>query len=223
MIITIDGSAGSGKSTVARKIANNTGLIHLNSGALFRAVAVNALRSGLALDDELGVAKVASSLSFDFLLDENKETKFLVNGLDAAAEISAEEVGESASLIAILPQVRELLLKVQHQVAEKNVAEGRALVVEGRDSGTVVFPNADKKFYLHASPEVRARRRYEQLSHLGNITYERLLDDMRKRDLRDANREIAPQRKAEEAVLVDTSNLGIEEVVNLILQQLPKV
>ena len=224
MVITIDGPAGSGKSTVARKLANRLGLIHLNSGALFRAVARSAAREGIALEDESGVIAVANRLKFSFELDSAANTNFLVDDEIIGEQLSSEEVGKMASRVALLPLVRQVLLNFQRGLAERC-----SLVVEGRDSGTVVFPDADFKFYLDASLEVRAERRMrEMLGDKANLagqsqsskTVEHVREQISQRDHTDSTRPIAPQRVPEGAVVIDTSACSPDEVVDRIVHGL---
>lgn len=217
MIITIDGTAGSGKSTVARKIANKLGLIHLNSGALFRSVAYLVVKKKLPLDEQAEIEKFTKSLEFKFALKQpSLETSFLVNGDDISSEISSEEVGRLASSkISLNPQVRQVLLEVQRKVAKQN-----SVVVEGRDSGTVVFPNADLKLFLDASLDVRTKRRLAELQGATNLGFEDLKNEIEKRDHQDSSRSIAPLVKADDAKLLDTSGLSPDEVVEQILQML---
>ena len=215
-VITIDGLAGSGKSTVACKLARRLAFIHLNSGALFRAVALCASRDGVDVADNSGVAGVAKGMVFSFALQGENETKLYVNDRDVSEEIRSEEAGRLASQIGILPGVRDVLLAVQRRVAEEF-----PVVVEGRDAGTVVFPAADRKYYLDAPLEVRATRRLKderlRLAAQGDdpdsVTLADIENDLRSRDYRDTTREIAPGVKADDAVLVDTSGLSVDEVV----------
>jgi len=234
MVITIDGPAGSGKSTVARKLASKLGFIHLNSGALFRAVALIARERGLSLKDEQEVARLARELNFRFGLEENSATSFSVDEKDMADALSGEEVGALASSVALLPEVRTVLLEVQRRLGEKH-----SLVVEGRDSGTVVFPDADKKFFLVANQGARAQRRLRQLlfgeESLGlvpsevlkrhgwkdeTVAVEAIREQLENRDRQDKERKVAPHRKAEDAVEIDTSQIGPEEVVERMLSLL---
>ncbi len=224
VIITIDGTAGSGKSTVARKIANKLGLIHLNSGALFRAVTYLAMKNNLSLDDEVAITKFAQSLEFKFVLRAGlgsaptvpAETIFLVNGKDISAEISAEEVGRLVSKkVSLNPSLRQVLLEVQRKVAQQN-----SVIVEGRDSGTVVFPDADLKLFLDASLEVRTKRRLAEFQGVTNLSFEELQKQIEKRDLQDSSRSIAPLTKTSDAQLIDTSGLNPDQVVEQILQML---
>jgi len=228
MVITIDGPAGSGKSTVARKLANRLGLIHLNSGALFRAVGRSAVKNGVALDDESGVVVVAERLRFNFELDSAANTRFLVDDEVISEQLGSEEVGKLASKVAQLPLVRQVLLNFQRGLAERC-----SLVVEGRDSGTVVFPDADFKFYLDASLEVRAERRMrEMLGGKPNLaeslldksqssqTVEYVREQIAQRDHADSTRKVAPQRVPEGAVVIDTSVCSPDEVVERIVHGL---
>ncbi len=214
MIVTIDGPAGSGKSTVARKLAKKLGFIHLNSGALFRAVGLLAREQNIALDNDEAVAKLARELNFQFLLGADSETKFLVDGADIGKKLADEAVGGLASVVGTLPSVRRRLLEVQ-----RDIGASSSLVVEGRDSGTVVFPDAEKKFYLDASPEVRAVRRMKEQGP-GNVNLEDVLKQIVDRDRQDATRKEAPHRRADDAILIDTSSLTPDEVVDRIAVQL---
>ena len=214
MIITIDGPAGSGKSTVARKLAMRLAFIHLNSGGLFRAVGLKAVQRGGPTDDDAAVAELARELDFQFELSADSETTFRVDGNDIHAKLADEEVGKLASVVGLLPSVRRHLLEVQRAVGQKH-----SLVVEGRDSGTVVFPDAEFKFYLNATPDVRAVRRLkEQRGSRTNL--DEVLKQIVERDTQDAMREFAPHRKADDALLIDTSELTPEEVVERIAEQM---
>lgn len=223
MVIAIDGPAGSGKSTVARKLANRLAFLHLNSGALFRAVGLFAKEQQLSLDDDAAVAGVARSMRFRFELKENGESRFYVNEEEIASRLAQEEVGALASKVALLPTVRQILLEVQ-----RDTAKTHSLVVEGRDSGTVVFPDAEKKFYLDTSLDVRAKRRLNELQpasgteggERGNDAklLERIREQLEARDRQDATRAIAPHRRASDAVFIDTSSRTPDEVVDEIVR-----
>ena len=224
MIITIDGPAGSGKSTVARKIANKLGFIHLNSGALFRAVAVAAASAGVDLGDEAAVFDVAKRLQFSFFITAflatgESTTQLLVNGEDWSNRLSSEDAGALASKVAVLPKVRQLLLEVQRAEGSKH-----SLVLEGRDAGSIIFPNAEAKFYLDAPLDLRAGRRFSELYpgsvDLEGATFEAVRADLMERDRRDSSREIAPQIVPDGAIVIDTEQLGIDEVVQQILDRL---
>lgn len=228
-VVTIDGPAGSGKSTVAAKLAKKLGFVHLNSGALFRAVALEALARGISLQDDQAVSKLARSLRFSFEVnldhggEHGGETNFLVNGLEVGSRIQSTAASEAASKVGLLKNLREVLVDVQRQVA---VQHG-SVVVEGRDAGTVVFPEARHKFYLDASLDIRAKRRGLDLARLGGQTtssedelFARVKSELDARDKRDQTREHSPHRMADNAVLVDTSGLTIDEVVEAICQHL---
>lgn len=215
--MTIDGPAGSGKSTVANKLAKRLGLIHLNSGALFRAVGLKAESRGVPLDDDAAIASLAAATEFRFKLqsevgeDSQRETRLFVDGLDLSERIRTDEAGILASRIGVLPELRQVLLKVQ-----RSVACGQSVVVEGRDAGTVVFPDAEVKFYLDAALEVRAGRRFKELAakdRTGCLSLADVKRDMQARDQRELTRDVAPLRPAQDAVLIDTSDLSVDDVV----------
>jgi len=209
-VVTIDGPAGAGKSTVAKRLARVLGYRLLDTGALYRTVALLARRAGVAWDDGAGCAAVARALDVDFAFDGEENRVFLA-GEDVTQAIRTPEASDGASRVSALPEVRAALLDLQ-----RRLAEGGGVVVEGRDVGTVVFPNAHAKFFLMADPAVRARRRFEELRATGQpVDEERTLAEMRARDLRDETRPAAPLRQAEDAVRVDSSRLTIDEVVDL--------
>lgn len=219
IVICIDGPAGSGKSTVAHKIANKLGFIHLNSGALFRAVALEALRQGVALEDEENIVQLAEALSFSFELNQSGETIFLVDGQKPDGELYSSETGLLASVVAVLPKLRDLLLATQRDLAAQC-----SIVVEGRDAGTIVFPDALFKFFLDASLEERTERRFVQLSETRKgVDRDAVRKDLEERDSRDETREIAPQVAAEDACIIDTSDLNIDQVVDAILDVIRQV
>lgn len=217
MIITIDGPAGSGKSTVARKLANKLGFVHLNSGALYRGVGVLAEGRGISLDNEEELSRLAEETEFSFELvpaekgGSERITRLLINGQDLSEELRSSHAGVLASRVGIFPRVRASLLRVQQRAAL-----GNSIVIEGRDSGTVVFPNADVKFYLDADIGVRANRRFAELSHRKNaLSMDEVKREMLEREERDLTRTQAPLRKAHDAVLVDSTRMNVDEVVEL--------
>lgn len=208
-VITVDGPSGSGKSTVSRKLAKRLGFVHLNSGALFRAVGLETRRKSVSVDDDEAVAQVGRVLHFSFVLDRSGETHFLVDGIERGAELLSAEAAELASRVAVLPKLRQILVEVQREAARVS-----PLVVEGRDAGTVVFPDAAFKFYLDAAPDVRAKRRFEELTKLrSDVTLEHVKQDMMVRDHRDSTREVAPLCYQEGTIRIDTSAMDVDEVV----------
>jgi len=212
VVICIDGPAASGKSTVASKLAKNLQIIHLNSGALFRAV---AFKSSVDKNTEIesNFAALASELNFSFNLNSDYSTTFLVNDEDISSHLLTSEIAEIASRVAVEPKLREILVMVQRKQAELH---GNNLVVEGRDAGTVVFPNAVNKFYLQASLEKRAKRRFADLSNKSSLDFEQFKQSLDRRDVRDQGRKVAPSKPATDAILVNTDEKSIEEVFEFI-------
>ncbi len=221
IVVTIDGPAGAGKSTVSRNLAKRLGFAHLNSGSLFRAIGVQANKQNISLEDIDAVAELAETLSFSFddqgsLYVESPD----ILRRDVSAEISTAESGGFASKVAVIPRVREVCLKIQRTIASKN-----SVVVEGRDAGSIVFPDAEIKFYLVAEIEERARRRFAELNELGlnKVSLEEVKAGLEERDYRDSTRDIAPQVQAEGAIRVDTTNMSIEEVVDELYNEVKKI
>jgi CMP/dCMP kinase len=210
LVVTIDGPAGAGKSTVAKRVARELGYRLLDTGAIYRAVALQARRDGVDWADEAGCAAVARALDIDFRFSqEDGQNRVLVGGADVSAAIRTPEISDGASRVSAWPEVRGALLELQRRLG----AVG-GVVVEGRDTGTVVFPSADAKFFLTASPEERARRRVIELRETGrDATEDSVLAEIRARDHRDSSRAAAPLRQAEDARLLDSSGRSIDEVV----------
>jgi len=207
-VITIDGPTASGKGTVAQRVAQHLGFHYLDSGALYRLTALSALRSGTALNDEHALAKLAGALPCTFVGE-----KILLANENVTEAIRAEEVGNTASKIAMLPTLRQALYGLQLRF---RMAPG--LVADGRDMGTVIFPHAPLKVFLTASVAARAQRRYKQLIGKGfSANMEDLLKDLTERDARDANRSIAPLKPAEGAYLLDTSDMTADQAVDQVL------
>jgi CMP/dCMP kinase len=205
MIVAIDGPAGAGKSSIARRLAERLGFQFLDTGAMYRAVALTALRQGLGPDDGENIARLAETLSIDM-----RHERTLLNGEDVSAAIRTSEVSAAVYLAADNVAVRRRLVELQRQIAA-----GRDTVTEGRDQGTVAFPHAECKIFLTASPEVRARRRYEELLARGEpATYEEVLAQQQDRDRRDAARPVGALAKAADAVEVITDGMSPEEVVD---------
>ena len=212
-IIAIDGPSGSGKGTIARRVAAALGFHLLDSGALYRLVALAGARHRLAPDDEAGHAEVARTLDVEFGVDVAGDERVLLEGDDVTRAIRTERAGAEASRVAAMPPVRTALLVRQHAFARLP-----GLVADGRDMGTVVFPGAPLKIYLTASAEERARRRHKQLKEKGlTVNIADLSQEIRERDLRDSSRPVAPLRPAEDAVILDSTELGIEQVVDQVL------
>jgi cytidylate kinase len=212
-IIAIDGPSGSGKGTIARRVAAALGYHLLDSGALYRLVALAGARKGLSPDDQAGHAEVARGLQVEFGADKEGEERILLEGDDVTGTIRTEAAGAEASRVAAMPPVRTALLERQHAFAR---APG--LVADGRDMGTVVFPGAPLKIFLTASAEERARRRHKQLKEKGlTVNIADLSQEIRERDLRDSNRPVAPLRPAEDALILDSTALTIEQVVDQVL------
>jgi len=212
-ILTIDGPSGSGKGTIARRVADALGLHLLDSGALYRLVALAGARQGVAPDDAEGHAAVARQLDVEFGMDGEGEERILLAGDDVTRQIRTEAAGAEASRVAAMPAVRAALLDRQHAFARPP-----GLVADGRDMGTVVFPAAPLKIFLTASAEERARRRHKQLKEKGlTVNIADLSREIRERDLRDSSRPVAPLRPAEDAVILDSTGLGIEQVVDAVL------
>ncbi len=207
-VITIDGPTASGKGTVASRVAQTLGFAFLDSGALYRLTALAAAESGMDLGDEPGLARIAAGLDVSF-----EGERILLSGREVADAIRAEAVGVAASRIATLQGARSALVDLQH-----GFRRAPGLVADGRDMGTVIFPDADLKVFLTASVEARADRRYKQLIGRGfSASMQAILQDLRERDARDTERAVAPLKPAEGAHLLDTSNISIEQAVEKVL------
>ena len=212
-VITIDGPSGAGKGTVARIVADQLGWHLLDSGAIYRVLAVATQHHHVSLDEEEPLIPMAAHLDVQFEISSSGESKVILEGEDVTRTIRTEEIGELASKVAAFPRVREALLRRQRAFS---VAPG--LVADGRDMGTVVFAQAPVKVFLTASAEERAQRRFNQLKEKGfDVKIGRLLDDIRQRDERDRNREVAPLIAAEGALTIDSTELSIEDVVSEVL------
>lgn len=204
MIVTMDGPAGSGKSTAARQLARRLGFDFLDTGAMYRAVAYASLERDLPLDDEAAVGNLAQSLRMAFEGD-----RLFVDGSDVTDRLRSTEVTGAASRVAVLPSVREALVRLQ-----RDAARGKNMVTEGRDQGTVVFPKAECKFFLTADPKERARRRALELEEQGQtVDLGDVLQQILERDERDASREVAPLKPANDALIIETTSLELEEVL----------
>ena len=211
MIVAVDGPAGSGKGTVTKRIEEELGFLNLDTGATYRCVALQALREGLNLENEKEIIEIANSI--DIKIDNTGEKDIiLLNGEDVSKEIRTKEVTSIVSQISSIIPVREKMVEVQ-----RSLAKGKNVIVEGRDIGTVVFPNADVKIYLDASEEIRAKRRYEENVQNGiDMTYEEVLENVKMRDYNDMHKPYGALKKADDAIVVDSTNLSIDEVVEKI-------
>ena len=206
-VVTVDGPSGAGKGTLSALIAEKLGWHLLDSGAIYRVLAVAAMHHDLPVDDESAVVPLASGLDVSFEIDK-EQRRVVLEGEDVTDDIRTEEVGAVASQVASLARVREALLRRQ-----RAFQQDPGLVADGRDMGTVVFPDANVKLFLTASAEARAERRYNQLKDKGlDVNIARLLTDIKARDDRDANRSIAPLVPAEDAVVIDSTDLDINQV-----------
>lgn len=215
-IITIDGPAGVGKSTISRKVAARYGYTYLDTGAMYRAVAWYLVQNGIDIDNIADVESVLDDITITLLPAQNEgdDVGVLLNGENISAQIRTPEIAMIASTVSALPAVREKLTAMQRQIG----AQG-CVVAEGRDTGTVVFPEASNKFYLDARPEARAGRRALQLRERGEtVDEEKLLEMTIARDKQDSEREIAPLKKADDAVLVDTTDLTADQVFKAITE-----
>lgn len=213
-VLTIDGPSGSGKGTISRRVAEHLGWRLLDSGALYRAVGYAASMAGLDLSDAEAVTRCAQAVKIRFhAAADGGDTRVVVNGHDATDELRTEAAGAVASAIASIPAVRQALVDLQ-----LGFRKAPGLVADGRDMGTVIFPDAAHKVFLTASAAERAKRRYKQLKEKGlNVTLSSLQREIEARDARDASRTVAPLKPAVDAVLVDTTGMSIDEVVAKVL------
>ncbi len=215
-VITIDGASGTGKGTVSQLLANRLGWHFLDSGALYRVLALAAQKHSVDLDNEKALEVLGEHLDVQFIAQENSMPRVLLEGEDVTDTIRSEKIGNAASIVAALPAVRASLLSRQ-----RVFRESPGLVADGRDMGTVIFPDAEFKFFLIASPEERALRRYNQLKERGiSVTLDDLLLDLKERDKRDQERTVAPLKPAEDAVCIDTDGLTVAQVVEKILDEM---
>ena len=204
MIVAIDGPAGSGKGTITKNVERKLGFLNLDTGATYRCVALETLRNNLRLDQETEIIKIAKNIKIEI---DNKRDKDIIylNGEDVSTKIREKEVTAIVSQVSSIISVRE------------------EMVVEGRDIGTVVFPNADLKIYLDASEEIRAQRRYKENQEKGiDMTYEEVLENVRMRDYNDMHKKVGALKKAEDAIIIDSTNLTIEEVTDKVIEEIEK-
>lgn len=211
--IAIDGPAGAGKSSIAKEVSGRLGFIYVDTGALYRTVALNAIRQGVNLNDADAVISTLDNVDIQLAFEDGSQ-KVLLNGEDVSSKIRTEEVSAGASKVSAIPKVREFLFDLQKNIAAKNDC-----LMDGRDIGTVVLPNADLKVFLTASPEERAQRRYKQNLERGmEADYNQILKEVNERDYQDTHRDIAPLKQADDAVLLDTTDMTFDEVVDYLLK-----
>ena len=209
--IAIDGPAGAGKSTIAKELAKRLSFVYVDTGAMYRAIGLYLLRNQISPKDESSVKKACKEIQISISYEDGVQQVFL-NGENVNSKIRTEEVGQMASKSAAVPQVRSWLIDLQ-----RDLAVTQDVIMDGRDIGTCILPNADVKIFLTASVETRALRRYKELEEKGvSCDLEEIKKDIKERDERDCTRKIAPLRQAEDAVLIDSSDMTIEEVVKAI-------
>jgi cytidylate kinase len=215
MIIAIDGPSGAGKSTLGKMLAKNLGLLYLDTGAMYRAVGLAVLQNGISFEDAAGIAEITSDAKIE-LVGEPESLQIFLDGADVSAEIRTTQVGQAASIVSAVSEVRKILVDHQREIGR---TAPRGCVLDGRDIGTVVFPQADAKFFLTAKPEARARRRFEEDSAKGRAsTYERTLAEINERDERDVSRDDSPLKIADDAIVIDTSELDLSEVYETMMK-----
>ncbi len=216
--IAIDGPAGAGKSTIARRLAKELGYYYVDTGAIYRTVAYFMDLLGVSPKDVDGVERYIDELTIQIEYDEEGVQHMLMNGMDVSNDIRTQDISQKASLVSAHSVVREVLLDMQ-----RDVAKAHNVIMDGRDIGTVVLPKADVKIFLTATPEVRAKRRTEELLAKGQkANYDQILKEIQQRDYQDTHREIAPLKMAKDSVKVDTSELNIDQVVETIRQIVEK-
>lgn len=214
MIIAIDGPSASGKSTTAKGISKKLGIMHLDTGAMYRAVTLGLKKTDVSLEDEVSIQKFLVQADISF----GNENRIFLNGADVSREIRSADISSRVSVVSALPIIREAMVRIQRKIAKNTDC-----VLEGRDIGTIVFPNADFKFFLIADVEVRAKRRLLELEAMGETTtLSELINDIEKRDRLDSSRDHSPLIQAEDAILIDTSGITIHDQINKIVKIITK-
>ncbi len=210
--VAIDGPAGAGKSTIAKAAAKALGFIYVDTGALYRTIALNAVRTGV-IDDTDKIIEMLGCTDVKLGFADDGTQCVYLNGEDVSSQIRTPEISMGASKVSAIPKVREFLLDLQRDIAKEN-----NVIMDGRDIATVVLPDAKPKIFLYASPECRAERRYKELIEKGeSVSYEDVLADVNQRDYQDSHREIAPLKPTENSVMADTSSLTLDESIDLII------
>lgn len=210
--VAIDGPAGAGKSTIAKAAAKQLNYIYVDTGALYRTIAYNAVMNNV-IDDTNGIIAMLDNTKVELKYIDGVQAVFL-NGEDVSSFIRTPEISMGASKVSAIPEVRAFLLSLQQEIAKEN-----DVIMDGRDIATVVLPNADVKIFLFASPECRAERRYKEFVEKGeNVTYDEVLEDVNKRDYQDSHREIAPLKPSEDSIMLDTSKLNLDESIELVIK-----
>ena len=215
MIIAIDGPAGSGKGTITKILAEKLGIVNIETGAMYRSIALAALRKGLSVDDREALIELAKNVKIEF----DKEGNTYLDGENVTNFLRTPEVNAVVSPISSIVEIREEMVKIQ-----RAFAEGNSVIMEGRDITTVVFPNADYKFYLDASAEERANRRFKQNQESGiEMTYEEVLDSINQRDYNDMHKEVGALKRCNDQIYINSTDMKKEEVVNFILEKIGEV
>jgi cytidylate kinase len=213
LIIAIDGPAASGKSTTAQLLAEKLGYVYIDTGAMYRACALKAKKMGIDINDEESIRELLDDIDIR-IENHNSKNRIYLDGEDVSEDIRADDISALASAISAIPAVRYKMVELQRKMGEKG-----GVILDGRDIGTFVFPTAEVKFFLTASPEVRAKRRWLELQQKGiNKDFSEVLADLVKRDNNDSQRALAPLKKADDAIEVDTSNMTIEEQTDYLYQ-----
>ena len=214
-VIAIDGEAGTGKSTLAKNIAKKYNIVYMDTGAMYRCVTLDMLNKGISMDDTRKIQQMLDNIKIE-IENDNGEDRFILNGEDVTKKIREKNVNDNVSQVSHIPLVRERMVELQ-----RKLADGKKIVMEGRDIGTNVFPNAQVKIYLTASAQVKAKRRYEQNKENGiNIPFEEIYNNVVFRDNNDKTSNVAPLKKADDAFELDTTNYTSDEVENIVVEKI---